>query len=35
LLAPAAYGRGPAVVAAHPSLMPAFARLLREGGALA
>jgi myo-inositol-1(or 4)-monophosphatase len=32
---PAAHGRGPAVVAAHPSLMPAFLGLLREAGALA
>jgi myo-inositol-1(or 4)-monophosphatase len=31
----AAHGRGPAVVAAHPDLMPAFLRLLREAGALA
>jgi myo-inositol-1(or 4)-monophosphatase len=31
----AAHGRGPAVVAAHPDLMPAFFELLREAGALA
>ncbi len=31
---PAAHGEGPAVVAAHPSLMPAFLSLLREAGAL-
>ena len=31
----AAHGRGPAVVAAHRSLMPAFLSLLREAGALA
>ena len=30
----AAHGSGPAVVAAHPSLMPAFLDLLREAGAL-
>ena len=30
-----AHGRGPAVVAAHPALMPAFLALLREAGALA
>ena len=34
-LAPAAHGAGPAVVAAHPALMPAFVKLLRETGALA
>jgi myo-inositol-1(or 4)-monophosphatase len=34
-LARGAHGRGPAVVAAHPSLMPAFAGLLHEAGALA
>jgi len=33
--ADAAHGHGPAVVAAHPSLMPAFLDLLRETGALA
>jgi myo-inositol-1(or 4)-monophosphatase len=33
-LAPAAHGGGPAVVAAHPALMPAFAELLRGAGAL-
>jgi hypothetical protein len=32
---PAAHGSGPAVVAAHPALMPAFLALLREAGALA
>ena len=31
----AAHGHGPAVVAAHSSLMPAFLELLREAGALA
>lgn len=31
----AAYGHGPAVVAANPALMPAFIELLREAGALA
>jgi len=31
----AAHGRGPAVVAASPALMPAFLALLREAGALA
>ena len=31
----AAHGRGPAVVAAHPTLMPAFLELLTEAGALA
>jgi myo-inositol-1(or 4)-monophosphatase len=31
----AAHGRGPAVVAAHPTLMPAFLDLLTETGALA
>lgn len=31
----AAHGRGPAVVAAHPALMPAFLELLCEAGALA
>ncbi len=31
----AAHGRGPAVVAAHPGLMPAFLDLLAEAGALA
>lgn len=31
----AAHGRGPAVVAAHPALMPAFLELLRDAGALA
>jgi myo-inositol-1(or 4)-monophosphatase len=31
----AAHGRGPAVVAAHPALMPAFLGLLRDAGALA
>jgi myo-inositol-1(or 4)-monophosphatase len=31
----AAHGSGPAVVAAHPALMPAFLGLLREAGALA
>ena len=31
----AAHGHGPAVVAAHPALMPAFLALLRETGALA
>jgi len=30
-----AHGRGPAVVAAHPALMPEFLALLREAGALA
>jgi myo-inositol-1(or 4)-monophosphatase len=30
----AAHGRGPAVVAAHPALMPAFLKLLAETGAL-
>ncbi len=35
VLARAAHGRGPAVVAAHPTLMPAFRELLREAGALA
>jgi myo-inositol-1(or 4)-monophosphatase len=30
-----AHGRGPAIVAAHPALMPAFLALLREAGALA
>jgi myo-inositol-1(or 4)-monophosphatase len=34
LLAPSAGGKGRAVVGAHPSLMPAFAELLREAGAL-
>jgi myo-inositol-1(or 4)-monophosphatase len=34
-LRPASHGRGPAVVATHPSLMPAFLDLLREAGALA
>jgi myo-inositol-1(or 4)-monophosphatase len=34
-LAPAAYGRGSAVISTHPSLMPAFVDLLREAGALA
>ena len=34
LLAQAAYGRGPAVVATRPSLMPAFVKLLLEAGAL-
>ena len=34
-LAPAAHGAGPAVVAAHPALLPAFLELLREAGALA
>ncbi len=34
-LAPAAHGAGPAVVAAHPALMPTFLELLREAGALA
>jgi myo-inositol-1(or 4)-monophosphatase len=34
LLAAAAHGRGPAVVAANPALMPAFVELLREAGAL-
>jgi myo-inositol-1(or 4)-monophosphatase len=33
-LPPAAHGRGPAVVAAHPRLMPAFLGLLRDAGAL-
>lgn len=33
--AAAAHGRGPAVVAAHPTLMPAFLELLTEAGALA
>ncbi len=33
-LRPAAHGRGPAVVAAHPALMPAFLELLTEAGAL-
>ena len=33
-LARAAHGGGPAVVAAHPTLMPAFRELLREAGAL-
>jgi myo-inositol-1(or 4)-monophosphatase len=32
---PAAHGRGPAVVAAHPALMPAFIELLEKAGALA
>jgi myo-inositol-1(or 4)-monophosphatase len=32
--APAAHGKGPAVVAAHPKLMPAFYELLVEAGAL-
>jgi myo-inositol-1(or 4)-monophosphatase len=31
----AAHGRGPAVVAAHPTLMPALLELLTEAGALA
>lgn len=31
----AAHGRGPAVVGAHPTLMPAFVELLAETGALA
>jgi myo-inositol-1(or 4)-monophosphatase len=31
----ATHGKGPAVAAAHPSLMPAFLRLLRAAGALA
>jgi myo-inositol-1(or 4)-monophosphatase len=31
----AAHGRGPAVVAVHPTLMPAFLGLLRDAGALA
>ena len=35
LLVAAAHGQGPAVVAAHPKLMPAFLALLREAGALA
>jgi len=35
VLADAAHGHGPAVVAAHPSLLPAFLDLLRETGALA
>jgi myo-inositol-1(or 4)-monophosphatase len=35
LLPAAAHGRGPAVVAAHPSLMPALLAILRETGALA
>jgi myo-inositol-1(or 4)-monophosphatase len=35
LLAPAARGAGRAVVGTHPSLMPAFAALLREAGAIA
>ena len=30
----AAHGRGPAVVAAHPALMPSFLALLKEAGAL-
>ncbi len=34
LMAPSAGGKGRAVVGAHPSLMPAFAALLREAGAL-
>ena len=34
LLAVAAHGRGPAVVAANPALMPAFLELLHEAGAL-
>jgi hypothetical protein len=34
-LAPAAHGTGPAVVAAHPALMPVFLEMLREAGALA
>ena len=34
-LLPAAHGRGPAVVAAGPALMPAFVALLGEAGALA
>ncbi len=34
LLAAAAHGQGPAVVAANPALMPAFVELLREAGAL-
>jgi myo-inositol-1(or 4)-monophosphatase len=34
LLTEAAHGRGPAVVAASPALMPAFVELLREAGAL-
>jgi myo-inositol-1(or 4)-monophosphatase len=34
-LPPAAHGHGPAVVAAHSSLMPALLKLLRETGALA
>jgi myo-inositol-1(or 4)-monophosphatase len=34
VLAGAAHGRGPAVIAAHPALMPAFLDLLRETGAL-
>ena len=35
VFAEAAHGSGPAVVAAHQSLMPAFLELLRETGALA
>jgi len=35
VFAAAAHGRGPAVVAAHPTLMPAFLDRLREAGALA
>jgi len=31
---PAAHGRGPALVAANPALLPAFSALLREAGAL-
>ncbi len=34
-LLPAAHGSGPAVVAAHPALMPSLLELLREAGALA
>ena len=34
-LLPAAHGSGPAVVAAHPSLLPSLLELLREAGALA
>ena len=34
VFAEAAHGSGPAVVAAHPDLMPAFLELLRQAGAL-
>jgi myo-inositol-1(or 4)-monophosphatase len=34
-LRPAVHGRGPAVIAAHPALLPAFIALLTDAGALA